>query len=233
MINPLKSLIEGKRVAIVGPSPHLMGTKMGELIDSYDVVCRLNEIFPNGLEDDYGTRTDIAFWNLCNAAMPNFKQMIIENKKKLEEINLIVCPRHSLHVLPHHLGILDPNQNVFKNYQSLQINNDFYHIGDDLNNKLEKSFGCHPTVGALTIMSILQFEVKELYVCGMSFFKTNNRYNTSKENTYTIANGGIPPKSLYTKPGHNLNKEITFLSRKLKNFDNVTGDDYFKKIILK
>ena len=102
MINPLKSLIEGKRVAIVGPSPHLMGTKMGELIDSYDVVCRLNEIFPNGLEDDYGTRTDIAFWNLCNAAMPNFKQMIIENKKKLEEINLIVCPRHSLHVLPHH-----------------------------------------------------------------------------------------------------------------------------------
>ena len=85
MKNLLNEIIKGKRVALVGPSPHLMGLEMGEKIDSYDVICRLNEVFPTGMGDDYGSRTDVSFWNLCNAAMPNFKQMITENEKNLNK----------------------------------------------------------------------------------------------------------------------------------------------------
>ena len=134
-----------------------------------------------------------------------------------------------MHVLPHHLGRLDKGQNVFKNFESLKIDNDFYHIGDSLNERIEKSFGCHPTVGALAIMMIIQCDIEELYVCGMSFFKTKNRYNISKERTYTVANNGVSPRSLKTKPGHNIHKEISFLQKKLKGLKNVTGDDYFLK----
>ena len=63
-MNKLQKLIVGKRIAVVGPSPHLEGSGMGEQIDSYDIICRLNELFPTGLEKDYGSRSDILFWNM-------------------------------------------------------------------------------------------------------------------------------------------------------------------------
>ena len=66
----LLSILKGKRVAIVGPSPHLMGHNIGELIDSYDIVCRVNEVHPTGYESDYGDRTDIVFHNCGGEAPP-------------------------------------------------------------------------------------------------------------------------------------------------------------------
>ena len=79
---------------------------------------------------------------------------------------------------------------------------------------------------------MIGYEIKELFVCGMSFFQTKNRYNISKERTYTIANGGTPPSSLFNKPGHDLQKEVSFLRKKIKNLEHISGDSYFNKIIL-
>ena len=229
----LKEIVENKRVVVVGPSPHLEGKRLGSLIDSYDVVCRLNEIFPANLEKDYGSRTDVTFWNLCNAGLPNFKQMIKENPQKLKEIKLIVCPRNSLHVTPYHEGNFSPDQNVHKNYLSLNIKNPFFHIGNELNEKFESSIGCHPTVGALSILTILEYNIKKLYICGMSFFQTPSRYNSSKEKICTIVNGGKPPPSLYTKPGHDIGKEVEYLKSIIKNNTHISGDYYFKNIFYK
>ena len=53
----LSGYLEGKRVAYVGPAPYMKGLGQGELIDSYDVVVRIQHGIPN--EEDYGSRTDI------------------------------------------------------------------------------------------------------------------------------------------------------------------------------
>lgn len=53
----LYKYLEGKKVAFVGPAPYMKGTSRGELIDSYDVVVRIQHGIPN--KKDYGTRTDI------------------------------------------------------------------------------------------------------------------------------------------------------------------------------
>ena len=71
-MDKFSSLIDKKRVAIVGPSPHLLGSNMGKKIDSYDIVCRLNEVRPKGLEADYGSKADILFWHLNNCDMEEF-----------------------------------------------------------------------------------------------------------------------------------------------------------------
>ncbi len=42
--NPhLAELIEGKTVAFVGPSAHLVGQGMGDFIESHDVIVRVNQ----------------------------------------------------------------------------------------------------------------------------------------------------------------------------------------------
>jgi hypothetical protein len=55
------SLFKGKSVAIVGGSPDLIGKRLGSIIDDFDVVVRFNLMTPQGLEEDYGNRTDIRF----------------------------------------------------------------------------------------------------------------------------------------------------------------------------
>lgn len=59
----LANLIQGKRIAIVGPAPSAKAA--GTEIDSYDVVVRLNRITAEGLDSAvFGTRTDLASFNM-------------------------------------------------------------------------------------------------------------------------------------------------------------------------
>lgn len=54
---------KNKKVIIVGPSPHLIGLKLGEQIDSYDIIVRMNNSYTIENVKDYGSRTDILFLN--------------------------------------------------------------------------------------------------------------------------------------------------------------------------
>jgi hypothetical protein len=57
--------LEDKRVIIVGPAPTIEGRNWGKIIDSYDVVVRINNAVASikGKEKDYGFRTDINYIN--------------------------------------------------------------------------------------------------------------------------------------------------------------------------
>jgi len=58
-----KEYLKGKRVVIVGPAPSIVGSDQRDLIDSYDVVVRLNRALPvpEHLKKDVGTRTDVLY----------------------------------------------------------------------------------------------------------------------------------------------------------------------------
>lgn len=45
------------RVAIVGPSPCIVGLGLGDIIDGYDVVCRVNNSY-----NSYKTKSN-RLWN--------------------------------------------------------------------------------------------------------------------------------------------------------------------------
>lgn len=58
--------LKDKSVAIVGSSLHLIGKKEGSIIDSHDVVVRLNNssFVPSELREDLGSRFDVGyFWH--------------------------------------------------------------------------------------------------------------------------------------------------------------------------
>jgi lipopolysaccharide biosynthesis glycosyltransferase len=73
-INPtteeeFSSLLKGKKVIFVGPSPIMRNRKLGDFIDSFDIVVRTNNMINTLLsnpdfDSDFGTRTDILYVNV-------------------------------------------------------------------------------------------------------------------------------------------------------------------------
>ena len=84
----LSSYLKDKRVAFVGPAPYMKGSNQGELIDSYDVVVRIQHGIPN--EQDYGTRTDI----IQSCLNSNYGPPVIEHLKTLpveDKPKFVIC----------------------------------------------------------------------------------------------------------------------------------------------
>ena len=78
----LFEIIKNKRVAIVGPSSSLENKNMGSLIDTYDIVIKINN-FSNLPSSDYGNKIDILF---CS-----FNKYIPFISNKTDSIKLIVA----------------------------------------------------------------------------------------------------------------------------------------------
>ena len=74
-----KNYLKGKKVVLVGPAWHTKHTNQEELIESYDVVVRMNNgfIISEKKQKDIGRRTDILYCTLGNYF---FKNNIISKK---------------------------------------------------------------------------------------------------------------------------------------------------------
>lgn len=84
----LLEFLKDKKVAFVGPAPYMKGLGHGQLIDSYDVVVRIQHGIPN--EQDYGSRTDIIQSCLnSNYGPPVVKHL--RNQAKEDRPKFIIC----------------------------------------------------------------------------------------------------------------------------------------------
>ena len=78
----LDNLYTNKNVAIVGPAATIVGNSLGEYIDSFDTIVRMNKSIPlnEELACDIGSRTDVLYHSLDKIAQP-----ISHNYIKLDE----------------------------------------------------------------------------------------------------------------------------------------------------
>lgn len=84
----LETYLSGKRVALVGPAPYLIGHGRGPEIDNYDVVVRVQpEIFS---EEDYGNRIDIIQSCLNSSYSPKIVKYL-ETIDKKDYPKFIIC----------------------------------------------------------------------------------------------------------------------------------------------
>lgn len=170
----LNNLLDGKRIVIVGPSPHLVNKNMGSIIDEYDIVCRVNDIIPfSELRKDYGKRTDILFHNCSTDGMPGLVEKIEHDRSYWENLKLVVCP--SIKARGPQNDYLswqdDYISDVVKNFESVNYSNiPFYWIGVKDYKTLWSVIGIEPNCGMLSIMLMLGYPIKELLVMGFSFY---------------------------------------------------------------
>lgn len=155
--------LRGKRVAIVGPASTLQGLSLGELIDSYDVVVRLNASLPLNAESlcDYGARTDILYHCMIEKGGREFWQLVDGWGLRF------ICSSF-------------PN----KAWGSFQNNMDYYMknavtpfrlVGRDAWHYLSKQINGKPTSGISAIVDLLSLEIESLFVGGFSFYQTGYR----------------------------------------------------------
>jgi len=158
----LARLVEGKRIAFVGPGPNLKGLKTGDLIDSYDLVVRINQAYHTKEHDwqDYGKRTDINV-NCLNA----IKWKALEgNLEYAQSLKYILCPQ----------VWVSPPAEISRGYDRLaRIGVPSQRVKNGYLFKVYKEVGTICNTGLNGIITLLNYDVKELYVTGVTFFNMN------------------------------------------------------------
>jgi len=217
-MNQFESIFAGKKVAAVGPSSHLTGKGLGEKIDSYDLICRFNEVRPKGLEKDYGARVDVMFWHISCVEIKQFKMYAKSDLEGFNSAQLLVYPRQHGDVNRGWRGKSStPEENV-KKLPDIP----FYQVDTEKVARWENKYNAHLNVGVLGLMMILETSFQELFVSGFSFYKTDNPYHHS----HHWANST-------RKKSHGVGEGIQALRDNTKGRQNVSGDNMFKETILK
>ena len=146
----LKSLVENKRVALIGPASYLVNINQGEHIDKHDVVIRFNSgiIQNQKYAGNIGTRTDIWIYNFKN----------LEILDKLTEFpKFIFCPYPKMMIDSYDIDKKIP----------CDCNIEF--IEPHFYEQLKQVMKFEPNTALLSILILLRQGIQNLYLSGISF----------------------------------------------------------------
>tara|TARA_X000001382_G_scaffold10371_1_gene7151 strand:- start:5506 stop:6225 length:720 start_codon:yes stop_codon:yes gene_type:complete len=230
----LENYFRDQRVAIVGPSPHLIDSNRGHLIDQYDIVVRVNYFqTPTHIKCDYGSRTDVLFHNFGTSHMSALKKLIENYPEDFNEVQFLACPllygtrnkeEDFMSWSDDHIG------DVVHNAKEVNINNvPFYWIGPKKYQKIYRELGCQPYSGSLTISVLLSLPIKELFITGFTFYKGGKTVDDLYFDEYKTKN------HKNRIPGHGGNSAERsfdyFLKMYKENVSRIRVDSVLEKII--
>jgi lipopolysaccharide biosynthesis glycosyltransferase len=144
-----ESMFRNKRVIFVGPSPIMNGRKLGEFIDSFDVVIRTNNMMNTLLDnpllyEDYGRRTDILYVNVTYER-DAYKEWRVREWKE-QGLQVICKMMHS-----------NPKNPLLVNWRNIP-------------NRLPEVPPPTLFIGTRLIHEILQYDFKEFYITGIDAY---------------------------------------------------------------
>lgn len=228
----LEKLIVGKTIALVGPSTNLEGSGMGSKIDSFDIVVRpgqLNEI-PKEKHNDYGNKIDIVThsFNVWE------RELALKNIDFLKERKFVVGTM--VHI-DHKL--------MYENFESELLNNHvkFHKPSDRYIYKLFDEIGTTPNCGFISLIILLNYDIKSIYVTGMDFYNmgkygrvyrddyfdnvTKNSHGYLSYNEEKIINARQARFDL-----HDQKTQIEFLKQLILIEKRIVLDDYLKENLI-
>lgn len=172
----LSELVTGKRVALVGPSPSMLGRGQGREIDGHDVVVRMNKAFPVPEADhqDIGMRTDLLYHCLCEVGNCGGPVRYAD----LSANGVAVAMPYPRKVAPFTADV----------HRFLRENARWgipFHLMDiGLYRRVEAFTGTRPNTGVLAIADILAHRPAELSVYGFTFYRDGWQENYKVEPKY-------------------------------------------------
>jgi len=207
----LLSYLQDKTVAIVGPAPYLLGQNKGSIIDSYDVVIRIQHGIPN--TDDYGSRTDI----IQSCLNLNYGPPLIQYLKTIDKDKrpkFIICNDTSSQ--PKSNGDWACVDEVYEQ-QFKELDIPFVHLHNNdgtwdrwalyweiypkkhvetFDNNRQTQYSENFNSGYGSINMILRYPIKKLAIFGLDFYNTGIPQNDTEkyhnEYTDTYGKSGTP-----------------------------------------
>ncbi len=183
------SIVKNKTLAIVGSSPILKNSKMGNFIDTHDLTIRFNDAVLYYKDDpiSYGSKCDI--WAISGWSSEYDKNLNFKNHLNFYNTHLPYIlgtrpldnnnPKHQLKGLQMRGPIFDMVKEIDCNY--INIPKEIFNL--DL---LEGNFNI--SSGLATILFLLHYSPKNISLLGFNFFDYNqpthfweNIYHYTKE----------------------------------------------------
>jgi len=234
----LDKLLKNKKISYVGPSAHLINTNSGEHIDSYDLVARVNQDFPippNRVKD-YGKRTDILVACFSRVFTKLIKPYFDNNSDYIKNLKYIICPWYDHENTPSNPFTPRPRDlNLEESFQKLnKFNTPYYGLGDEFTADMHRGMNCETCSGLAGIIILLKYDIREIYVTGISFFNMGasetfeelhySEYADSREKV------GIGRKIRYGHEfGHYQPPQINYFKKMMKQDNRIKLDDYLKE----
>jgi hypothetical protein len=160
------NLLKDKRIAIVGPASSAFNTEMGEYIDGFDIIIRVNKsaIIVGGgkYKRDIGSRTDILFHSFFENEISGGGPLNMELYDG-QGIKYLISPRNTWAGL----------RNTFNFYKKYCQGKRTFTLPKSLYKRVSiPLIPYKPTIGLTAILTAMQAEFKELYITGFTFYKT-------------------------------------------------------------
>ncbi|MCK9496116.1 MAG: acylneuraminate cytidylyltransferase family protein [Dehalococcoidia bacterium] len=171
--------LRGKRVVLVVPAGNMTGRGLGELIDGYDVVVRLNgaapirpdlheRVYPGAIHPDpadHGSRTDVLYHTLMDggplSAALGHDHTTDEVDAWIEDgVRFLVSRQVARAARVQRLEPL-----LREPLQLVTMDRDFYRV-------LKNATQTPPSMGILAIADLLRYQLAELHVLGMDFYRS-------------------------------------------------------------
>lgn len=169
-MNSFENYIHGKNIALVGPAKYMQGRGYGDLIDSNDVVIRINR----GIESiekhskDLGTRTDILYSCLIERSQQAGKLSANELNEKYNIKHIVAPPVSDYQGISN--GDSFHGMVNMKTVKKIREVIPIRLISSNFHTDLAKKVSCKPNTGFLSIFDILTFDIKSLSIYGFSFY---------------------------------------------------------------
>ena len=212
--------LNNKNIVLVGPASSIINTNSGDIINSFDIIVRLNKSLPLSTQmmKDIGNRTDILYNSLNRYDHPGEnilnEQFFINNKLKF------LCSSY-------------PNITPFSHDIKYYLNNSraklpFRIVSDKLYHNIKNSIKTRPNTGIMTILDLLQSPIKTLYITGLNFYKTDY-YKTYTKKQRTNRGALVPYNS--SNMVHNQSPQINLLRHIALNDKRIILDRALYRIV--
>lgn len=203
-----RELVEGKRVAVVGPAP--TGELTGKEIDEYEIVVRTNYRGGDSVTDtkEFGTRTDISYYNGRDGI--------------------------HIHTLEDHAFLHELKASVFK-YVKYRYQMDLQNQGD-ARETIRPTFllNGNPLQGLSVVYDLLHFQPAEVKIFKNNLFLNTNPYHEQyrpyEQGNLGSARGPGAHQKLATFTNHDLISHLLCFQT-LKRATRISTDTAFQSVI--
>ena len=202
--------LRGKRVCLVGPSGHIEDLNQRDIIESYDVVVRLNRSWPvpETLQICSGVRTDVLYTCLKVGCRP--VKSLVKTREFKENVNFLVFP------FPNSLPF---SRDITQFNRENRYKIPFIFFDSAEYQKMGGIIKTIPNTGTSAIVHLLLQPIKELYITGVSFLQ--ERYVKGYRSHRPITGR------------HNQLDQINYVREYCWGDSRVTADEVFSNIMMR
>jgi hypothetical protein len=157
-----KDFLNQKRVAIVGPAKTAISLQQAEMIESYDVVVRLNNMLASEKDhsDKIGKRTDVVYATLDDPPMA-IVQQCLQNKVKYLSSSYPEQEWFFLQRMGKNVDFLKK----IANFKTVTLPDYPYF-------SIKSLIKSRPNTGFSAIIDLLDSNLSELYITGIDFYRS-------------------------------------------------------------